>query len=669
MSMFKQVVVDSMSQAQVTPGNERRGTAAYMRYMLRVQFAMLVMAFVALMPGAHAADDFLEPEQAFKFSAKMLDAKTVAVTYAIADGYYMYRERFKFAVEGATLGAPVFPAGKVKFDETFQKNVETYKHSVTIKLPVEASGPFVLKSTGQGCADKGLCYAPMESEAKLTPGGASGLLGALQSAKGSNANTPPPAALSTPTVAMSEKPSAPPANDKTAAATAITVPSPEVTVAQTSPPVAAVATPSAAADTEMGNIEASLKSGRLIAIIPLFLLLGLGLSFTPCVLPMVPILSFIIVGEGAEVRRKRGFILSVTYALGMAIVYTALGVAAGLVGEGLSAALQNPWVLGVFGILMVVLALSMFDVYQLQMPAALQLKLTKASEGQARGKLAGVFAMGAISALIVGPCVAAPLAGALVYISQTRDVVIGGSALFSMAVGMSVPLLLVGISAGSLLPRAGLWMQSVKQFFGVLMLAMALWLVSPVLPSALQMIGWAALGIGYGAYLLWNQRAGWVAKAIGIAFAIVGAVQLAGVVTGGRDALAPLAHLRGTAAPHVEFKRIKSIADLDTVLANTGGRPVMLDFYADWCVSCKEMEKLTFTDARVRNQFAGMVLVQADVTANDADDKAMLKRFHLFGPPGIILFDKGGREIQGARVIGYQDADKFLRSLSAIAAS
>jgi thioredoxin:protein disulfide reductase len=673
MSMFKQVVVNSTERtknASAAHSTERSSAVARLRFLLCVQFAMLVMAFVALMPAAHAADDFLEPEQAFKFSAKMLDAKTVAVTYAIADGYYMYRERFKFAAEGAKLGTPAFPAGKVKFDETFQKDVETYKHSVTIKLPVEASGPFVLKSTGQGCADKGLCYAPMESEAKLAPGGSGGLLGALQSAKGGNADTPaPPAALSTSAAPANNMSSATPATDRTSAATPITVPSPEVTVAPTSTPAAATVASSTPADTEMGHIEASLKSGRLIAIVPLFLLLGLGLSFTPCVLPMVPILSFIIVGEGAEVRRKRGFILSVTYALGMAIVYTALGIAAGLVGEGLSAALQNPWVLGVFGVLMIVLALSMFDVYQLQVPAALQLKLTKASEGQARGKLAGVFAMGAISALIVGPCVAAPLAGALVYISQTRDVVIGGSALFAMAVGMSVPLLLVGISAGSLLPRAGLWMQSVKQFFGALMLAMALWLVSPVLPSALQMIGWAALGIGYGAYLLWNKRAGWIAKAAGIAFAIVGAVQLVGVTTGGRDALAPLAHLQGGAAPHVEFKRIKSTADLDVVLANTSGRPVMLDFYADWCVSCKEMEKLTFTDARVRKQFAGMVLVQADVTANDADDKAMLKRFHLFGPPGIILFDKGGREIQGARVIGYQDADKFLRSISVAAAS
>jgi thiol:disulfide interchange protein DsbD len=640
--------------------------AGHWRFLLAVQAILLLMSLFALLPAAHADDEFLEPEQAFQFSAKMVDAKTIAVTYAIADGYYMYRERFKFAVEGATLGEPAFPPGKVKYDEVFQKNVETYRHSVTIRLPVTASAAFVLKSTGQGCADKGLCYPPMESRAQLAPDKKAGIAATIQGGQGGglqlpvqqvqaqSSSAPPDAKLSVPATGAVQSTS-----------TAL----PAQAAVQPSSATAASVAPALPADADMGRIEASLKSGRLFVIVPLFMLLGLGLSFTPCVLPMVPILSFIIVGEGVGVSRKRSFMLSATYALGMAIVYTALGVAAGLAGEGLAAALQNPWVLGAFGILMVALSLSMFDVYQLQMPAAIQLRLTKASEGQARGKFAGVFAMGAISALIVGPCVAAPLAGALVYISQTRDVVIGGSALFAMAAGMSVPLLLVGLSAGALLPRAGMWMDSVKKFFGVLMLAMALWLVSPVLPPVLQMIGWAALGLGYGAYLLSNRRIGWMAKAAGVAFAVVGAVQLVGVTTGGRDALAPLAHLRGEPAQQVAFKRIKSPADLDAVLASAGGRPVMLDFYADWCVSCKEMEKLTFTDMRVRKQFAGMVLVQADVTANDADDKAMLKRFNLFGPPGIILFDKTGREIPGGRVIGYQDPDKFLRSLSVTTSS
>jgi thiol:disulfide interchange protein DsbD len=311
---------------------------------------------------------------------------------------------------------------------------------------------------------------------------------------------------------------------------------------------------------------------------------------------------------------------------------------------------------------MVAMAMSMFGFYELQLPGALQTRLAGASGRQKSGKLAGVFAMGAISALIVGPCVAAPLAGALVYISQTRDVLIGGAALFSMALGMSIPLLLVGVSAGSLLPRAGAWMDTVKRFFGVLMLAMALWLVSPVLPAVLQMLLWAALLIGYGAYLLRN-KGGWAGMAAGIVFALLGAVQLVGLASGGRDALDPLARLRGGQPAGLAFTRVKSVGQLDAVLANTGGKTVMLDFYADWCVSCKEMEKLTFPDPAVKARLANTILLQADVTANDEADKALLKRFGLFGPPGIVLFGRDGKEIADGRVIGYQDAGKFLGSL------
>jgi thioredoxin:protein disulfide reductase len=581
-------------------------------FKLFVQAVLVILALV-LAPLSHAEGEFLEPEAAFKFSARMLDPKTAEVTYKIADGYYMYRERFAFKADGATLGQPSIPPGKVKFDETFQKDVESYTKTVVITIPVEATGSFTLTSTGQGCADKGLCYPPMDSQAKLSPSGGGALMDAVADAR-------------TATAGMS--------------------------------------TPSAdAPDTEMGRIEASLQSGKLMVILPLFLLLGIGLSFTPCVLPMVPILSSIILGEGQLVSRRRGFALSVAYAFGMAMVYTGLGIAAGLVGEGLAAALQKPGVLAAFALLMIVLSLSMFDVYQLQVPASIQSRLSKASGQQSSGKFIGVFVMGAISALIVGPCVAAPLAGALLYISQTRDVVIGGSALFAMAAGMSVPLLLVGLSAGTLLPRAGAWMRSVKFFFGVLMLGLALWIITPIIPGWVPMVGWAALGIGYGAYLLWVDRRGWLSRVFGVLFAVFGLVQLVGAATGGRDALEPLAHL-GSGAHKVEFQRVRSVTELDAALAQSSGKTVMLDFYADWCVSCKEMEKLTFADARVQAHFSNMVLLQADVTANNADDKALLKRFKLFGPPGIIFFDKQGHELQGVRVIGYQDADKFLRSLS-----
>ncbi|WP_211460597.1 protein-disulfide reductase DsbD [Collimonas silvisoli] len=605
---------------------------------LSVLFAMLFVFCLA-----HADDDdYLAPEVAFKFSARMADAKTAEVTYAIADGYYMYRERFHFKAEGATLGEAQIPAGTVKFDQTFNKNVETYHHSVIIRLPVEANGSFTLISTGQGCADKGLCYPPMDSRISLSTVAGStsgGLLSAMGIAKGGAAAVDTPRARS-------------------AAA---------INAAAVTPQVSGNAILSTPADTESGRIESSLKGGKLLVIMPLFLLLGLGLAFTPCVLPMVPILSSIIVGEGAKTSRRRGFLLSVTYALGMALVYTALGVAAGLAGEGLAATLQNPWVLSAFALLMVLMSLSMFGFYELQLPAAFQTKLTQASGQQSAGKLVGVFVMGAISALIVGPCVAAPLAGALVYISQTRDVVIGGSALFAMAVGMSVPLILVGISAGSLLPRAGVWMESVKRFFGVLMLAVALWMVAPVIPALAQMLGWAALGIGYGAFLLWGKSSAWFARAFGVVFMVCGAVQLVGGITGGRDVLAPLAHLGGAQESiRTQFIKVKSVAELDAALAQTNGKPALLDFYADWCVSCKEMEKLTFTDPRIQARFGEMILLQIDVTGNNADDKAMLKRFNLFGPPGIILFDGQGQEVPHGRVIGYQNADKFLQSLSVL---
>jgi len=623
------------------------------RRLAAVCALLLSWAVLFAAAPARADDDFLPPEQAFRFSARMLDAHTVVVDYAIADGYYMYRERFKFSAAGAKLGEAQVPPGKIKFDETFQKDVETYHKGVQIRIPVEGSGPFTLNATGQGCADKGLCYPPQDASVQLVAGGgaAVGPQMSLPIGQGGPGGGTPQFSLPGQAAPQTDVPSSqPPAKPTSAEATQA--------AAQSAAPAQPAASPS-----ELTSIGTLLQGGRLVAIVPAFILIGLGLAFTPCVLPMVPILSSIIVGEGGQMRRARGFILSVAYSLGMAIVYTALGVAAGLVGEGLSAALQNPWVLSAFALLIAAMALSMFGVYQLQVPASLQTRLASASGRQSSGKLAGVFVMGAISALIVGPCVAAPLAGALVYISQTRDVVIGGSALFAMAVGMSIPLLLVGLSAGSLLPRAGMWMESVKRFFGVLMLAMAIWMVTPVLPALAQMLLWAALLLGYGFYLL-KGRGHWAGMALGAACAVLGATQLVGMASGGRDPLAPLAHVTGGApAAPLAFTRIKTVGQLDAALAQLGGKTAMLDFYADWCVSCKEMEKLTFVDPAVKARLGNSVLLQVDVTANDAADRAMLKRFGLFGPPGIILFGADGREIADSRVIGYQNKHKFLASL------
>jgi thiol:disulfide interchange protein DsbD len=582
-----------------------------------------------LLPAAHAAD-FLDPEDAFKFSAAITDGgKTVEARFSIADGYYLYRERFGFAAsDGTQLGAAQYPPGKSKFDETFNRQLEIYRGNVVVRLPIEAaSAPFMLTAKLQGCADQGICYPPETRTAQLTLGSASSI---PQSPVKGSASTASPSA-----------------------------------------------TP-----TDADRVETALRSQSLVTVLPIFFVLGLLLSFTPCVLPMVPILSSIIVGQGGErgagdqrLTKMRGFVLALAYALGMAIIYTAFGVAAGLAGEGLAAALQQPWVLASFAGLLLVLALSMFGLYELQLPSAWQTRLAQAAGHTRGGTLAGVFAMGAISALIVGPCVTAPLAGALLYISQSRDVVIGGSALFAMAVGMSIPLLLVGVSAGALLPRAGRWMEAIKRLFGGLLIALALWTVAPVIPAWAQMLAWAALLIISAAYLrvfdaLPDQAGGWARmwKGIGVVLVLLGAVQIVGAASGGRDVLRPLERL--TSGPgasetrSLAWRRVENINQLDALLADTKGQPVVLDFYADWCVSCKEMDRFTFSDPRIANELAGMQLLRADVTANNAEDKALLKQFGLFGPPGTIFFDGQGVEVPGARVIGFESPDRFLTSLA-----
>jgi thiol:disulfide interchange protein DsbD len=582
-----------------------------------------------LLPAAHAAD-FLDPEDAFKFSAAITDdGKTVEARFSIADGYYLYRERFGFAAsDGTQLGAAQYPPGKIKFDETFNRQLEIYRGNVVVRLPIEAaSAPFMLTAKLQGCADQGICYPPETRTAQLTLGSASSI---PQSPVKGSASTASPSA-----------------------------------------------TP-----TDADRVETALRSQSLLTVLPIFFVLGLLLSFTPCVLPMVPILSSIIVGQGGErgagdqrLTKMRGFVLALAYALGMAIIYTAFGVAAGLAGEGLVAALQQPWVLASFAGLLVVLALSMFGFYELQLPSAWQTRLAQAAGHTRGGTLGGVFAMGAISALIVGPCVTAPLAGALLYISQSRDVVIGGSALFAMAVGMSIPLLLVGVSAGALLPRAGRWMEAIKRLFGVLLIALALWTVAPVIPAWAQMLAWAALLIISAAYLrvfdaLPDQAGGWARmwKGIGVVLALLGAVQIVGAASGGRDVLRPLERLASglgaseTGSP--AWRRVQSIDQLDAALAGASGKRVLLDFYADWCVSCKEMDRFTFSDPRVAAKLAGVQLLRADVTATNLEDKALLKRFGLFGPPGTIFFDAQGVEVPGARVIGFESPNRFLTSLA-----
>jgi len=605
-----------------------------MKHLFR-WMAALALLICAAGQSAIAADDFLPPEQAFKLSAQLRsDSRaggTVHLTWAIAPGYHLYRDRLVFSAP--QVGQPALPDGLRKFDSNFNKEMETYAGQLVADLPVTADArtPFVLRVGYQGCADAGLCYPPAE-------------------------------------VAFTVDPAAPGAL-KPAAPDAATVPAPAAAPAVAPPP---------AQEDDSSLARRTLQSGSAWRIGLAFLAFGLLLSFTPCVLPMVPILSSIIVGEGNATRSK-GFILALAYSLGMALVYTSLGVAAGLAGEGLAGALQKPWVLLTFGALLVVLALSMFDVYQLQLPSSLQSRLSSTSGSMSGGRFAGVFVMGALSALIVGPCVAGPLAGALLYISQTRNVWTGGWALFSMAAGMSVPLLLTGVSAGSLLPRAGAWMNHVKRVFGLLLLAVAIWMVTPVFPVTVAMLLWGAFAVLCAVFLRAFEpvAAGaglgrYAGKTLGLVLLTAGLFELVGAASAGQDVLQPLAHLRGTAlaaaAPdgkqgkETRFERIRTLAELDRVLASSA-TPVMLDFYADWCVSCKEMERFTFSKPQVEAQMKQVRLLQVDVTANDDDDRALMKKFGLFGPPGIILF-KAGREVPQSRVIGFMAPEQFAQHLS-----
>ncbi|MDH0864001.1 protein-disulfide reductase DsbD [Mitsuaria sp. GD03876] len=643
--------------------------------------AATALALTIGAPGAaRAADDpaFLDPAQAFAGQARLEDAAPGArtpgplvIAFDVARGYHLYRERFAIESGGAALPAPSLPAGKAEFDPNFNKTMTLWAGAIRVVQPLPAGPvPATLTVRYQGCADRGLCYPPQQALVHLERGG-DGLLKARWEAQPDALSAPIDEAPKAAATAATGSRAAPASGSSSTSATAAT----------TSSTTAASAAPSTATATDAAPVDrsaAALQSGNLLRVLGMFLLGGLLLSFTPCVLPMLPILSSIIVGQGAPVSRSRGFTLALAYSMGMATVYTAAGIVAGLLGAGFAAALQNPWVLGAFALLLSTLALSMFGVWEFQMPGFIQERVNNASNRLKGGRHVGVFLMGGLSALLVGPCVAAPLAGALVYISQTRDVVLGGSALFALACGMSVPLLLLGLSAGTLLPRAGRWMEHVKTFFGLVLIAVALWLVSPVLPTGVLMflIGAAALvaAICLGAFESGRPR---LLKAGGALVALWSVAMIGGALSGGDSVLMPLRHLaRGAGAdlPMASaeaasrpatapaFERITTLAQLDAALAATD-RPVMLDFYADWCVACKEMEHLTFADPAIAARLRQARLLQADVTANSAEAKALLKRFQLFGPPGILFFDASGRELPAARTIGFLPAEEFAARL------
>ncbi|MBC7698659.1 MAG: protein-disulfide reductase DsbD [Bacteroidia bacterium] len=505
-------------------------------------------------------ETFLSPDVAFKLDLSALDANNIKAMFTVAPGYYLYNKRLKFEIQlpsSAIVDSITLPAGEIKDDPNFGKQ-EVYHHDFTanIKLAGTNNGSVTILATYQGCSEKGLCYAPIKKNISVD----------LPTAD-TGTNTLTNTAL--------------------------------------------------ASENDTDSTTRVLKSGNLWLVIAGFFVAGLLLSLTPCVLPMIPILSSIIVGSQSKQLKPsklHTFGLSVAYVLGMALSYTLAGIAAGLSGNLLSQSLQNPWVLGATALVFVLLSFSMFGFYELKLPASFENKMLNASNKLKGGEFLGVFIMGVLSALIVSPCVAAPLAGALIYIGQTHNVLLGGIGLFALAIGMGMPLLLIGASAGSLLPKAGGWVTIVRNFFGVLMLAMAAYIVWPVLPQSIT---------------------------------------------------APVNKLLGfNDTHHLPFTRVKTVADLDAAIKAANGKPVMLDFYADWCTSCKEMEKLTFNDAKVKTALQNTVLLQADVTENNDGDQALLKHFGLFGPPGIIFFDKNGQEIKAIRTIGFQNANRFYATLS-----
>jgi thiol:disulfide interchange protein DsbD len=764
----------------------------------------LLFALLACWGGLAHSQDFLDPDAAFKFSARAIDANTLEASWQIADGYYLYRHKLKFAVSDATLGTPVYPPSTQKDDDTYGK-VDIYRKLLRVALPVEhapGASSVKLTVTYQGCADAGLCYTPITLTQQVALPAAAPAAPAASGAKAPSVSAAPSSGLASlaaftglaslgaapqilppdrafsaraaladaqtlvvhygltantylyrdklqfaikspadiriaqtqlPTADVKQDPSFgrtevyhrdfdarlglsralragetlvfdavfqgcnekagvcyPPITKPFTLLAASGAPAanpPAVTATTASPTPSAATAPasdaaSAAPQSETNQIESVLKGGSFVAVLATFFGFGLLLALTPCVFPMIPILSGIIAGQ-KQVTKTSGFFLALAYVLGMAITYALAGVAAALSGTLISNALQNPWALGIGALVFVALALSMFGFFELQLPSSVQSRFSDASNKMKGGSVIGVFVMGALSAVIVGPCVAPPLAAALAFIAQTGNTVLGGAALFVLALGMGVPLLLIGLSAGALLPRAGGWMNAVKYFFGVLMLAIAVYLVSPILPAWIGMLLWALLLIVPAVYLsvldpLPPQASGWrrLWKGIGVILLAGGLALVAGVLGGGRDVLQPLGvFARGNAtasgaaqagvAHAVQFERVKSVAELDARVAAAKGRPVMLDFYADWCVSCKEMERYTFSDARVQARLANVLLLQADVTASSDDDKALLKRFALFGPPGLIFWNAAGHE-SAYKVIGYEPPEKFLTSLDAV---
>ena len=594
--------------------------------------------------------EFLPVDEAFVLTTEVAADGSVLAHWEIADGYYLYRHRFNFdtridaenPASPVILGEAEIPPGERKVDEYFGE-VEVYYHEARVRIPVTAgAGPVEVGVGYQGCADAGLCYPPETKWVAMTvglPGGSSTGSGGIATAAGTTA--------------------------------APVVPR-----------------------TEEQTLAASLSDGGLLTALLLFFLGGLALTFTPCVLPMVPILSSIIVGESKTISRRRAFSLSVAYVLGMAVTYAALGVLVGLFGASLNlqAALQSPAVLLFFAAVFVLLSLSMFGFYELQLPVSWQNRLNAMGERVGGGKYVSVVVTGSLSSLVVSPCVSAPLAGALIYISTTGDAVLGGTALLTLGLGMGVPLIAIGASGGHLLPKAGAWMNAVKAVFGVGLLAVAIWLLERVIPGPATLALWAALAIGSGVYLGaldFSPRQGWgqLWKATGAMGFLYGVMLLIGAATGQDDPLRPLDRLAGApatapmviagepglvaAAAPAEGLFWHPVSNLDDLAVQLGeaaklGQPALLDLYADWCISCKVMERNVFSRPDVASRMARFRLLRADVTENNAEHKALMEAYGLFGPPSMVFFSGDGGELADVRIQGEVQADFLAAHLGAV---
>ena len=618
--------------------------------------------------GTTREPELLRPQEAYR--PTLLDGTTrqVSIDWTIEPGYYLYRDKLSAdliladgsRIDGLTLVS--LPPGQQQEDAFFGVTA-VLRHRAQAVYAFEADGPdadeeATLQLNYQGCADIGVCFPPETLEidfiataapAATSDGSRSATGAATGDASSASSQGEPGARPSTPAVLT--------------------------------PVAAATVIDAAPVRSEQDRLSSLLADSSLWLSSITFYGLGLLLAFTPCVLPMVPILSSLIVGQNRDGEPSAGsglraFRLSAVYVLVMASTYALAGVLVALSGQNVQVWFQNPILLSAFAALFVLFALAMFGAFELQLPRALQARLTDASNAQRGRGYRGVIAMGFLSTLIVGPCVTAPLVGALLFIADTGNALVGGVALFALGLGMGTPLLLVGTSAGSLLPRTGTWMIRVKQGFGILMLGMAVWMLSRFMPAASIALMTGLLALAAGIWLGATDRldassGGWprLAKGCGLAIALYGVAVLVGALGGGSSLLSPLAVFNGGArgeaageTHELAFRRVATLDELERVVAGASadGRPVMLDFYADWCISCKEMEAFTFTDERVQALLARAVTVQVDVTENDADDKELLERFRLFAPPAIVFFDTAGNELPAARVVGFQSADRFV---------